>query len=71
VFLTALIRPALRRARALAYLDVSVRQHLVEVAHVDVGPADRAIAEMIGLGFGNNRNFQRVTFRGNAIRRAT
>jgi hypothetical protein len=27
-------------------------QHLVEVAHVDIGPADRAIVEMIGLVFG-------------------
>jgi len=30
-----------------------MRQHLSQVAHVEQRSADRAIAEMIGLGFGN------------------
>jgi hypothetical protein len=33
-----------------------MREHLAEVAHVDVGFADRAIAEMIGLGFDRCRD---------------
>src|ERR1700751_4186483 len=35
------------------FLIVNVRQQLTEIAHVEIGPADRAIAEMIGLGFGD------------------
>jgi hypothetical protein len=35
------------------FLIVNVRQQLTEVAHVEIGPADWAIAEMIGLGFGD------------------
>jgi hypothetical protein len=32
---------------------MDVRQHLTEIAHVEVGSADGAIAEVIGLGGGN------------------
>jgi hypothetical protein len=47
-------RPA--RLRTFADLNlgvVNMRQHLSQVAHVEQRSADRAIAEMIGLGFGN------------------
>jgi hypothetical protein len=30
-----------------------MRQYLGQIAHVEIGPADRAIAEMTGLGFGD------------------
>ena len=45
-----------RRLRTFAdlnFLIVNVRQELTEVAHVEIGPADWAIAEIIGLGFGS------------------
>jgi hypothetical protein len=45
--------PQHRRFRSFADLNLGVvhmRQHLAEVAHADLGPADRAIAEMIGFG---------------------
>jgi hypothetical protein len=45
-----------RRGRPFADLNLRVvhmRQHLVEIAHVEIRSADRAIAEMIGLGFGD------------------
>jgi hypothetical protein len=32
---------------------VNVRQHLPEVAHVQIRTADRAIPEMVSLGFGD------------------
>ena len=47
---------ASRRLRAIADLNVSamdVRQYLTQVAHVDQRTADRAIPEMIDLGFSN------------------
>jgi hypothetical protein len=46
----------LRRSRPLANLNLSVvhmRQHLLEVAHVEPFSAARALHEMIGLGFGD------------------
>jgi hypothetical protein len=45
-----------RRLRAFDNLNlrvVNMRQHLPEVPHVEVRPADRAIAEMSGLGLGD------------------
>ena len=45
-----------RRCRTFANLNlrvVNMRQHSDEIAHVEQRPADRAIAEMIGLGFGD------------------
>jgi hypothetical protein len=50
--------------KAVADLNLAVvntRQHLVEVAHVDIGPAERAIAEMIGLGIGNAVRIEAAT----------
>jgi|SRR5882757_1836680 hypothetical protein len=41
----------LRTFADLNFLIVNVRQQLTEVAHVEIRPADRAIAEMIGLRF--------------------
>jgi hypothetical protein len=44
-----------RGLRTLADLNLRVvrmRQHLGQIAHVGQCPADRAISEMIGLGFG-------------------
>ena len=50
--------PVCRRLWSLANLNlrvVNMRQHLVEVAHVEKGSADRAVVEMIGLNFGEAR----------------
>jgi hypothetical protein len=33
---------------------MDMRQHLPEIPHVELCPADRAISEMIGLGFGDH-----------------
>jgi hypothetical protein len=44
-----------RQFRTFAYFKFRVmymREHLPKVAHIHERPADRAISEMIGLGFG-------------------
>jgi hypothetical protein len=41
-----------------------MREHLVEIAHVEIRPADRAISEMIGLGFGNAVGIEAVILGG-------
>jgi hypothetical protein len=44
-----------RRLQTFAYFNLSIvnmRQHLSQIARVDKRPADRAIAELIGFGFG-------------------
>jgi hypothetical protein len=46
---------ARRRLRTFAEPNlrvVHIRQHISQIAHVEIGPADWAIAE-IGLGFGD------------------
>ena len=39
-------------------------QHFVEIAHVETGPADRAIAEMIGVSFGSVIRIEAGVLRG-------
>jgi hypothetical protein len=55
-------RTLARRHWSFADLDLliaHVDHKLTEVAHVEIRPADRAIAEMIGLGFiGINPGFR-------------